>query len=182
MIPFVLALAVLLQQHPVAQRPAPSVASRDSATNRTRQAIMDVGRSVADLRTAHDALRRAVFNFTDAVVIQRAQEMRQSCQDLTAMARAAGGRVCRSCFSASVQPSINGYRAGLVEVGQVGARCARQMDASLRARAPAEAVRRNIWSLAQIVVDGMAPYETRLHAVRRAFGLTDQQPAPRRRP
>ena len=133
------------------------------------------------MRTAHDALRRAVFNFPDAVVIERGQEMRQRCQDLTAMARAATGRLCRTCYSASIQPSINGYRAGLTDVGQVGTRCANQMGQSLRAQKPAEAVRRNIWALGQTLVAGMVPYENRLRAVRQALGLTGEPARPPRR-
>lgn len=181
MIPLVLVVALLLPQRPVAQRPVPPASSRDSAINATRQAITDVGRSVADLRTAHDALRRAVFNFPDAVVIERGQGMRQRCQDLTAMARGAAGRVCRNCFSAAVQPSINGYRAGLPNVEQVGTRCASQLAQFLRAQKPAEAVRRNIWAVGRTVVEGMVPYENRLHAVRQALGLTDLPARPQRR-
>jgi len=171
MIPLVFAVAVLFQQQ-VAQRPTRSPSSRDSATTESRQAIMDVGRSVAEMRTAHEALRRAAFNSPDAMVVQRAQEMRQRCQDLTAVARTAAGRLCRTCFSATVQSAINGYRAVLPGVGQVGTRCSSQIAQFLRARTPTEAVRGNIWSVGRTVVDGMVPYEDRLRRVREAFGLT----------
>lgn len=175
MIPLVLAVAVLFQQSPGAQRPSPQAPpAAEATTTGTRQAIVDVGRSVALLRTAHDALRRAAFNFTDEVVVQRSQEMRQRCQDLTAMARAATGQVCRGCWSAAVQPSITAYRAGLPGVAQVGTRCASQVAQYLRAPRPAEAVRRGIWAVGRTVVEGLVPYERRLRAVRQAFGLTDQ--------
>jgi hypothetical protein len=173
-------IAVLFQQQ-VAQRPAVSPAARDSATTESRQAIMDVGRSVAEMRSAHDALRRAAFNSSDGVVVQRVQELRQRCEDLTAVARTAARRLCRNCFSASVQPAINGYRAGLPGVGQVGTRCSSQMAQFLRAATPAESVRRSIWSVSRTVVDGMFPYEARLQEVRQAFGLVPPPtPAPRR--
>jgi hypothetical protein len=182
MSPLVLTLAVLLQQPQAPQRPAPAApVSREAATNETRQAIVDVGRSVAEMRTAHDALRRAVFNFPDAVVVQRARDMRERCRALDTTARAAVGHVCRSCFSTTVQPAMNRYRAALPGVGQVGTRCATQLAQQLRAPDPAAAVRRDIWSLDRTVVNGLFPYEDRVLAVRQALGLVGTPPPTPRR-
>jgi hypothetical protein len=180
MIPIALVVAVLLQQ-PLAQRPARSAAARDSATNEARQAIMDVGLKVAEMRTAHDAFRRAVFNFPAAVTVQRAQEMRRSCEDLTAIARAAPGRICRTCFEAGVQRAMNGYRTNLPRVAQVGTRCAGQMTRILAATDPAAQARRDVYAVTDQVVRGLVPYEARLHEVRRALGLVPPPSAiPRR--
>jgi hypothetical protein len=180
MFPLVLAAAVLLHQQ-VPQRPAQSSASRDSAVTGSRQAIVDVGRSVAEMRSAHDALRRAAFNSSDAVVVERAQELRQRCRDLTTVARATPGRLCRTCFSAAAQRAVNGYRAILPGVSQVGTRCASQLAQSIGTRTPAASVRRDIWAVGRTTVEGLFPYEARLRDVRRAFGIeSPPPPAPRR--
>jgi hypothetical protein len=180
-IPLALALSVLLQQPQAPQRPAQTQATRDSAIAATRQAIRAVGQSVAEMRNLHDALRRAVFNATDAVVLQRAHQMRESCRALTTAARDAAGHVCRSCFSAAVQPAMNGYRGVLPDVGRVGTRCVAQLDRALRVPDSAAALRRDIFALARTVVNGMFPYEERLLAVRRALGLVQEPPEERRR-
>jgi hypothetical protein len=181
MIPLALAMAALLQQPQAPQRPAQTPATREAATNETRQAIIDVGRGVAEMRSAHDALRRAVFNSPDAVVVQRAHQMRESCRALTTVAAAAALHVCRSCFSTAVQPAMSAYRGVLPEVGRVGTRCASQLDRALRAPDSAAALRRDIWSLATTVVNGLFPYEERLLAVRRALGLVQEPTEERRR-
>jgi hypothetical protein len=179
MIPLAIAAALLLQQQ-VPQRGVPAGGNFDSVQTASRQAIMDVGRSVAEMRTAHEALRRAVFNSSDGMVLQQAQEMRRSCQDLTAVARAASPRLCRRCFGASAQRAINAYRAILPSVSQVGTRCASQLTQRLRANGPAGAVKRSIWALSRTVVEGLWPYEARVQGVRRAFNL-HSPPQPARR-
>jgi len=176
MIPIAIAAVLLLQQVP--QRAAPSGGDFDSIQTATRQAIMDVGRSVAEMRSAHDLLRRAVFNMTDAMVVQRTQEMQQHCQDLTAVARAAPPQLCRRCFGANVQRAINAYRAVLPSVSQVGVRCSNQMAQYLRAKVPAATVRRSIWSITRAVVEGMLPYEARVEEVRKGFNLVTRSPTP----
>jgi len=175
MIPLALIVAVLLQQ-PLAQRPAPSTAAHDSATSRSRQAIQDVGLHVAAMRTAHDAFRRAVFNFPATVVAERAQDMRRSCEDLTATARAAPARICRSCFAARVQRAMDGYRAGLPGVARVGTRCVAQMARILGAKDPAATARRDVYAVTDGVVQGLFPYEARVQEVRRALGLIPLTP------
>lgn len=180
MIPIVLAAVLLLPQQ-VPQGPALSPAARQAAVTDSRQAIMDVGKGVADFRTAHDALRRAVFNSSDGVVVQQMQAMRRSCQDLTAVARAAPPRLCPHCFGARAQLAVNRYRAVLPAVAQFGMRCSTRMDRDLRAKEPAATLRRGIWAFSHDAVDGLLPYEARLQDVRRAFNLVSaqQRPAPR---
>jgi hypothetical protein len=177
MIPLAIAAALLFQQQ-VPQRRAPAGSDFDSVQTASRQAVMDVGRGVADMRSAHEALRRAVFNSPDAMVVQRAQELGQSCQDLTALARAASGRICRTCFGAFAQRAMNGYRTALPGVSQVGRQCANRLAQYVATRTPAAAVRRNIWSVSRTVVEGLYPYEARLRDVRQAFGL--ESPLPRK--
>lgn len=175
MTPLVLAAVLFLQQQ-VPQRPAMTQAARDSAVTESRQAIMDVGKGVADFRTAHDALRRAVFNSSDAVVVQQMQAMRRSCQDLTEVARVAPARLCRRCFGANAQRAVDAYRAILPTVAQVGTRCSTRMDQDLRAKEPAATLRRGIWAFTRDAVDGLAPYEARLLGVRQAFNLVPAAP------
>lgn len=175
MIPLAFIVAALLQQ-PSVQRPAPSAASRDSATAASRRTIEEVGLQVAAMRTAHDAFRRAVFNFPAAVVVERAQDLRRSCEDLTAIARAAPPRICRTCFAARAQRAINAYRTGLPGVAQVGTRCATQAGRILRATDPGAQARRDVYAVTNGVVQGLYPYEARVQEVRRALGLIPLTP------
>ena len=179
MIPLVIALAALLQQ-PQAHRPPMTAAARDSATNGTKQAITDVGLQVATMRTAHDAFRRAVFNFPAGVMVERAQDLRRSCQDLTTIARAAQPRICRSCFAASAQPAIDRYRTALPGVAQVGTRCTAQMTRILAAKDPAAAAHRDVFAVGNNVVQGLYPYEERVEGVRQALHIVAATPTPRR--
>lgn len=180
MIPLVLAAALLFQQQ-VPRRLAPGTPqASDSVQAATVQAITEVGRSVADMRSAHEFLRRAAFNQTEPMVVERAQQMQQRCRDLTTVARAAVARVCRRCFAAAAQRALNAYRGVLPSVGQVGTRCANQLGQMLRARDPAAAVRRNVWSITRTIVQGLLPYEARVQEVRQAFNLVPP-PHPARR-
>jgi hypothetical protein len=175
MIPFAFVVAVLLQQ-PSAQRPVLSAASRDSAIAGSRRAIEEVGLQVGAMRTAHDAFRRAVFNFPAAVVVERAQDMRRSCEDLTTIARAAPARICRSCFAPSAQRAFSAYRTGLPGVAQVGTRCTTQMARILGAKDPAAQARRDVYAVTNGVVQGLLPYEARVQDLRRALGLVAVTP------
>lgn len=176
MIRLAVAFSVLLQQ-PLAQRPAAPATARDSATDRAKQTISEVGLQVAAMRTAHDGFRRAVFNFPAAVIVERTQDLRRSCQDLTTVARAAPARICRSCFGAGVQRAINAYRAGLPRVGQVGTRCAAQTARILAAKDPAATARRDVYAVTSLVVEGLYPYEARVREVREALHLVPLTPA-----
>jgi hypothetical protein len=175
MIPIAIVVAVLLQQ-PLAQRPAPSPPSRDSATALARRAVEDVGMQVGAMRTAHDAFRRAVFNFPAAVVVERAQDLRRSCENLTAIARAAPPRICRSCFAPNVQRAFDAYRTGLPGVAQVGTRCTAQLRRILGAKDPAATARRDVYAVTNGVVQGLFPYEARVQQVRRALGIAPLPP------
>ena len=168
----VLAVALAFQQQAIRQTPT---SAGDSAQAVTRQAITDVGRSVANSRNAHDLLRRAVFNSSDARVVERAQEMQQRCRELVTIARSATGKACRSCFAAGAQRAISGYRTtGLQAVARVGTRCVSQLTQDLRARNAAAAVRASIHALGQVLTSGLLPYEAKVLDVRRAFGLVVQ--------
>lgn len=181
MTPLVLALALLLQQQ-AAQQPATAAsAAGDSAREATRQAITDVGRGVAEARSTHELLRRAVFNSSDAQVVEKAQQMQQRCRELVTIVRSATGRLCRTCYPAAAQRAIDAYRAGLPAVGQVGTRCANQLMRDLRARDAAAAVRASIRIVGEALTSGLFSYEAKLLDVRRVFGLVGSQTAPARR-
>jgi hypothetical protein len=173
-----LVVALVLQQQ-AAQQPATTVGDR--AREATRQAITDVGRGVAEARSTHELLRRAVFNSSDAQVVDKAQRMQQRCRELVTIVQPATGQVCRSCYPAAVQRTIDAYRTGgLPSVRRVGTRCVNQLTQDLRARNAAEAVRASIRIIGQAFTGGLQPYEARLLDVRRAFGLVTPAPAPAR--
>jgi len=178
MTPLVFVIALVLQQQAAQQ---PTTAGVDSAQSATRQAITDVGLGVAEVRSTHELLRRAVFNNSDAQVVERAQQMQQRCRELVTIVQSATGRVCRSCYTAGAQRAIDVYRTGLPSVGQVGTRCVSQLARDLRARNAAAAVRASIRTIDQILNAGLGPYETKLLEVRRAFGLVAPPSAPARR-
>ena len=173
----VLAAAVLFQQQP-ATRP-----STDSSTvAASRQAITDVGMSVAEVRGALDLYRRAAFNSPSSVAVERAQVLQRRCAELDVAARAARTRICRACFTADVQPAIERYRGGLVGTAQLGARCASMLARRLRADPTGTAARSDARSASELIVEGLGPYEDRVRGVRVALGLevAAPQPAPRR--
>jgi carotenoid cleavage dioxygenase-like enzyme len=160
----------VLQQQAI-QSPATAVG--DSAREATRQGITDVGRGVAEARSTHELLRRAVFNSSDAQVIEKARQMQQRCRELGTIVQSATGRLCRSCYPAVAQRAIDAYRTGLPAVGRVGTRCVNQLTQDLRAR---------LRIVGEALTGGLQPYEARLLDVRRVFGLVGPQaaPAPRR--
>lgn len=174
----VLAVALVLQQQSAQQL---ATAAGDSARAATRQAITDVGRGVAEARSTHELLRRAVFNSSDAQVVERAQQMQQRCRELVTIVQSATGRLCRSCYAAVAQRAIDAYRTGLPAVGQVGTRCVSRLTQDLRARNAAAAVRASIRIIGEALAGGLRPYEARLLEVRRAFGLVAPPGAPARR-
>jgi len=178
MTPLVFAVALVLQQQAA---PRPTTPAGDSARSATRQAISDVGRGVAEARSTHELLRRAVFNSTDAQVVEQARGMQQRCRELVTIVQSATGKLCRSCFSAIAQRAIDAYRAGLPAVRQVGTRCVNQLAQDQRSRDAATAVRASIHTLGQVLTEGLMPYEAKLLEVRRAFGLVVTPNVPARR-
>jgi hypothetical protein len=178
MTPLVLAVALVLQQQAA---PRPTDPAAESARAATRQAITDVGRGVAEARSTHELLRRAVFNSPDAQVVERAVQMQQRCRELVTIAQAATGRLCRSCFSAVAQRAIDAYRAGLPEVRQVGTRCVGQLTLDQRARNAPAAVRASIRTIGRLMNEGLVAYEARVLEIRRTFGLISPPAAPARR-
>jgi hypothetical protein len=169
----VFAAAVLFQQQP-ATRPATDT----TAVAASRQAITDVGMSVAEVRGALDLYRRAAFNSPNSVAVERAQILRSRCAELDVAARAARTRICLRCFAADVQPSIDRYRGGLVGTAQLGARCAGTLARRLRANPTGTAARSDARSASDLIVEGLRPYEDRVRGVRVALGL--EVAAPRR--
>jgi len=179
MIPLALAAALFLQQ-PAPQRPAPAPANRDAAQATSRQAITDVGLRVAEVRSTYDLYRRAVFNLPDAMVLQRGQELRRVCGDLASMARAAGGRICRTCFAAGAQRAVERYRAVLPSVSQVGVRCAGQVAQPAGGREAARALRRSVDQVGRGLTNGLQTYEARVQGIREGFGIAPASGQPHR--
>jgi len=171
-----LAAAVLFQQQP-ATRPSTDT----SAVAASRQAITDVGMSVAEVRSALDLYRRAAFNSPGPVAAERAQILQRRCAELDVAARAARTRICRACFTATVQPAIERYRQGLAGTAQLGVRCAGAITRRLRADPSGTAARRDARSASELIVAGLRPYESRVHGVRVALGLEVVTPQRRRR-
>lgn len=169
----VLTAAVLFQQQP-ATRPSTDT----SAVAASRQAITDVGMSVAEVRSALDLYRRAAFNSPNSVAVERAQVLRRRCAELDVAARAARTRICLRCFAADVQPAIERYRGGLVGAAQLGARCAGVMARRFRADPTGAAARSDARSASELIVEGLRPYEDRVRGVRVALGLEVAAPQP----
>lgn len=175
----VLAAALLFPQQQVARPPADTAALAAS-----RQAISQVGFSVAEVRSALELFRRAVFNGTLPETVERAQVLQRRCSELETSVRAARAVICPRCFRPSAQPSVDRYRGGLPDVAQLGTRCAGLVARRLRADPTGGAVKRDVRTVTQMIVAGLQPYEDRVHALRVALGLEapSQPAAPARRP
>ncbi len=169
----------VLQQQPAARRVAPAVAERRAESFDTARAIVSaVGRSVADVRSNLELYRRAVFNSTDADVLSTADALRGTCLALNTEALSGARRMCRTCGAREVQPSLQGYRGVLPEVGRTGAQCAGELSRLLRAREAAKELRHGVFAVGNIIFRGLVPYERRLGALRVAAGWAPPRVAP----
>lgn len=189
------ALAAVLQQGAAPARPQqqqvprPSMALTQSTGPQTPfdssvAALTDVGTKVAEMRSAYELYRRAVFNQPDGAILERGDLYKNSCSALATSVQRAQRHLCRTCMATNVRPAIEQYRANLPSLARVANQCAARM-ARLRGRgnaAAAEAMRADIRPEGERLVNGLRPYEARLADVRRVMGWEQREvlPTPRR--
>jgi hypothetical protein len=168
------------------QQPAPrAVASPQQPSagwDSTRALVGSVGMGVAEVRSALELFRRAVFNAPDGEVLSTADMFHTRCHALDSVSVSAARKVCRSCASKSVQDALNGYRAVLPAVGRVGARCAQQLTRLLRGAGAAQRLRHDVRVIGNPIVAGLIPYERRLETLRKAAGWAPPRARPAPRP
>ncbi|HTT68055.1 MAG TPA: hypothetical protein VMF70_08505 [Gemmatimonadales bacterium] len=159
-----LAFASALQQPTTARERALQV--RRAAFDTSRSAIAVVAKGVADVRSALDVYRRAVFNSTDAEVLSMGDYLRRACRGLDSTATVAVRKVCRHCaFQPNVQTAFDGYRVGLPAVSRTAAGCAARLSRLARGSAPAKGMRRDVRVIGNPIVQTLQGYERRLHVV-----------------
>jgi len=175
-----LVAAALWQQPGRAVVPVPG--QRGSAFDSTRDLVAEVGRSVADVRSALELFRRAVFNSPDAEVLNTAAGFRLQCRSLDSTAAAAARKVCRSCAERAVQSALSDYRAVLPSVSRVGGQCAARLARDSNGERAAERLRRDVRVVGNAIVEGLVPYERRLQTLRVAAGWAPRSPRARPSP
>lgn len=164
-----LALVAALGQQPLASQP--QSAGFDSA----KALVGAVGMSVAQVKSALDQYRRAVFNLPDGEVLSAADNFRTQCHTMDSVTVAASRRICRACAARAVQAALNSYRNELPGVGRTGARCAAQLARLSRGSNAAKQLRQNVRVVGNAIVAGLIPYERRLEVLREAAGWAPQR-------
>jgi hypothetical protein len=159
-----LALAAVLQQPTTAKDRA--LQARRAALDSSRAAIAHMADRVADVRSALDVYRRAVFNGTDAEVLSMAAFLRNACHGMDSVAGPTVRKVCRRCaFQREVQAAFDGYRQAIPAVGRAGAGCVTRLTQLARRPAPAKGFRDEVRAIGNPIVSALMTYEQRLHAV-----------------
>jgi hypothetical protein len=181
MLPLLAIVAALGQQPGHAGVPSPQ--QRAEAFDSAKGIVSAVGLRIADVRSALELFRRAVFNSPDGEVLSTASAFRLRCRALDSVAVAGARRMCRSCGLAEVEVALRGYRDVLPAVGRVGARCADQLARLSRGSDAAKQLRREVRTVGNAIVVGLVPYERRLEVLRVAVGWASPrgraQPVPR---
>jgi hypothetical protein len=166
----------------VASQPVPPapVTPEDS----TVAAILDIARKVGEVRSVYDLYRRASFNESNSVVLERGTRYGASCRALDSAAQQGRRSICRGCLPRHIQPAVDQYRAYLPTLQRLAASCAnrmRQLTAPGDAGLQGAALRRDVGAAGARLVDGLSVYEARLHLVRVALGWAPPDPpGPRR--
>lgn len=162
-----IALAAAAAQPPSQARAA---ASRDSIAARQRdttfEAIIDVGRAVADARAEADRFRTRAFNDPIGSVLESAAAFRAACQHLAEVARSSPRKICRSCLDGGTQPAFDRYRAAMPALESLGNRCAARLRTRVTARTPPAALHQEAINLSNLMIRGLGPYERRVADVR----------------
>jgi len=140
--------------------------AREAALDSSKAAVTQVADKVADVRSALDVYRRAVFNGTDADVVSMASYLGTACHGVDSTAVRAARMVCRRCaFQAKLQAAFDDYRAGLPALGRAGAQCASRIVRLARGAQPAKGLRRDVRVIGNPLVEALRSYERRLHVV-----------------
>ncbi len=174
-----LAVLTALWQQP-GRAPAATSADRLAAFDTTTATIGAVSDRVADVKSALDLFRRAVFNAPDGEVMITAEMFRARCHSLDSVAAAAPKRVCRSCAAPRVNAALSGYRRVMPVVARTGARCASRLERLANGPDGAKGLRREVRSIGNGIVAGFVPYERQLQVLTEALGVAPPRPAPAR--
>jgi hypothetical protein len=163
MLTTLLLFGLTLQQQPRAR--APQTGGHTAAFDSTGVAVNALGVRVADVRSALEEFRRAVFNGPDGEVLRTAGQFRAACHALDSVASRTARRVCRRCASSNVQQALDRYREAIPSVTRVGARCAAQLSRLVRGPDAAKRLRRDVRVIGNPIVTGLVPYERRLETL-----------------
>lgn len=184
-------MAALFQQQQPQPRPVPTQAQVHQAVtpiphnafDSTVDAVSDIGTKVAEVRSSYELYRRAVYNEPDGAVLQRATGYEAKCRALATAALQAHAHITPHSVGAEIRPAIVRYREYLPSLSRVGTTCANRMQ-QLKTRGNegvvATALRNDVQTQGNQLVQGLAPYEERLHELRVAMGW--EAPAAGRRP
>ena len=171
--PVLLALALLQQP---GRDASAARAARLAAFDSTRAVVSAVGRPIAEVRSALDVYRRAVFNGTDQEVLNNAEYLRSSCAAADAAARLAVPRMCRHCAEGRAQAAFDGYRRMLPSLRRGMAQCATRLGQLQKAGQPAKRLRDHVREVGNPLIATLRGYEARLAEVRRALNIAGPPP------
>jgi hypothetical protein len=174
-----LVLALALLQQPGRDASA-ARAARLAAFDSTKALLSTVGRPVAEVRSALDVYRRAVFNGTDQEVLANAEYLRSSCQAVETAARLSAPRICRHCTEGNEQAAFDGYRQMLPSLRRGMSQCATRLGQLQKAGQPAKRLREDVRVVGNPLIATLRGYEARLAEVRRALNITAPPPPPPR--
>jgi len=176
-IPAVVLISVTLQQP---QQPSPAArAARLAAYDTSRAVLSHVSRPVAEVKSALDVYRRAVFNGTDEDVLHNADYLRSSCEAVDTTARIMAPKVCQHCAERDAQAAFDGYRQMLPSLRRGVAHCAAQVWALERRPDAAKRLRQDVRVIGNPLIATLRFYESRLGAVLKAINVAGAtQPPP----
>jgi len=178
MIPAVFALTVALLQQPSGQAPRAHADPFDS----TKAQFKYVGLAVADVKSALDVYRRAVFNGTDDEVVHDGVSLGSSCEAADTTTRRALPRICRHCASPDAQAAFDAYRQMLPSLRAGLARCAARVGQLDRGNERAKRMRGAVREISNPLVMTLRNYESYVARVRKALHLVAPPPPARRAP
>jgi len=165
-----LAIAALFLQQPRHETPA-ARAARQAAFDTSREVISHVGLPVAEVKSALDVYRRAVFNGTDDEVLHNADYLRSSCHATDSVARVMVPKVCRGCASRDVQRAFDDYRAMLPSLSRGTAQCSARLWQLERGADAAKRLRHEVRNVGNPLVATLQVYESRLGVLLRALNI-----------
>jgi hypothetical protein len=174
-------LALALLQQPGHETPA-ARAARLAAFDTSKAAMSHLGVPVAEVKSALDVYRRAVFNGTDDEVQHNADYLRTSCQAVDSVARLVVAKVCRHCAAPDAQAAFDRYRQDLPSLSRGAARCAARIRLAERGADAAKRLRRDVRDIGNGLILTLRAYEARLAVLRNALNLTHTTRPPASRP
>ncbi|HXY69016.1 MAG TPA: hypothetical protein VEH62_06170 [Gemmatimonadales bacterium] len=178
-LPVLLAFSFL--QRPISETPA-ARAARLEAFDSSKAALHNVGMPIAEVKSALDVYRRAVFNGTDQEVLDNARYLRASCLATDTTARRMIGQVCRHCARGEVQAAFDGYRQMLPTLRRGMQQCAGRLSQLERGSDAAKQLRHDVRAVGNPLVTTLRFYEARLGALLKVLNITHSPPPPPRQP